>query len=165
VPFLCEWDGCPAELQNVDTLRRHILVVHGDIAVEEGCRWRKCKGLAKQRFRSDAEFEQHIEDRHLTPFVWHVGDGPRNTVIDYKVKAADEAADDLPGYLFDAEGNQVTPSVLQQEFENEEDRKERRRRLRRLISERDRHAPEEAGSEADGKGNILEPEVDHENTD
>lgn len=108
------------------------------------CRWGKCgrQGEGK-RFASAAELERHVEDRHLLPFVWHVGDGPKNTITEYKVRTPDEEADDLPGYLFDEEGNQVTPSVLHQEFENDEERKERRRRLHRLLLERDRNAPEE----------------------
>lgn len=92
------------------------------------------------------------------PFVWHVGDGPRNTVMDYKVKTPDEAPDDLPAYLFDEEGNQVTPSVLHQEYENDEERKERRRRLHRLLLERDRNAPREEPMEGDERGDVLEPQ-------
>lgn len=49
----------------------------------------------------------------------------------------------LPEYLFDEEGNQVTPSILHQELENEEERKIRRKRLHRLLLQRDRNAPEE----------------------
>ncbi|KAH8907044.1 hypothetical protein BR93DRAFT_663396 [Coniochaeta sp. PMI_546] len=142
VPFLCEWEGCPAELQNIDTLRRHVRVVHGRQGVRS-CRWGKCSLLPRESFASGAEFERHMEVRHLLPFVWHVGDGPRNTIMEYKVKTPDEAADDLLGYLFDEDGNQVTPSVLHQQFENDEERKERRRRLHRLLLERDRNAPEE----------------------
>jgi hypothetical protein len=107
------------------------------------CRWGKCDQAPGKRFESGKEFERHVEDRHLLPFMWHVGDGPRNTIMEYKIKTPDEEADDLPGYLFDEEGNQVTPSVLHQEFENDEERKERRRRLHRLLLERDRNAPEE----------------------
>jgi hypothetical protein len=101
-----------------------------------------------------------MEDAHLVPFVWHVGDGPRNAMVDYKAVAnrtPEEAADELPGYLFDAEGNQVTPSVLHQEFENEEERKERVRRLRRVLAERDRNAPEEEpmSDHGDGVGDVM----------
>lgn len=174
VPFLCEWEGCPAELQNVDTLRRHVLAVHGRDAVARGsCRWGKCAAAAaagraedqagggrrgrRTVFASADEFGSHVEDWHLVPFVWHVGDGPRNTVVEYKVKTPDEAAVDLPDYLFDEEGNQVTPSVLNQEFENDEERKERRRRLHRLLLERDRNAPEEVLMEEDEHEKVLGP--------
>lgn len=61
--------------------------------------------------------------------------------MEYRVPSVEEAEDGLPGYLFDGEGNQVTPSVLYQEFENEEEKRARRRRLHRLILERDRNAP------------------------
>ncbi|KAB5582464.1 hypothetical protein GE09DRAFT_268651 [Coniochaeta sp. 2T2.1] len=159
-PFICEWAGCPAELQNINTLRQHVRVIHGHEGEEVGCRWGKCNAQVKtlqlettngRMFDSEKEFLRHMEERHLVPLVWHVGDGPRNTVMEYKVKTEDEEADELPAYLFDEEGNQVTPSVLGQVLESEEERKARRTRLRRRLLQRERNAPVEAGSdEEDG---------------
>lgn len=80
------------------------------------------------------ELEQHVEREHLVPLVWWVGDGPKNTGML-------EKEDGLPGYLFDREGNQGTPSVRDQEVETEEERKARLRRLRKVLMERERNAP------------------------
>ena len=156
LPFICEWAGCPAELQNSDTLRQHVRVVHLHEGKEVGCRWGKCSSELKtlqletqngRMFDSERKFLRHMEERHLVPLVWHVGDGPRNTIMEYKVKTEDQEADELPGYLFDEEGNQVTPSVLGQVLESQEERKARRMRLKRLMLQRDENAPLVAESE------------------
>ncbi|KXX77591.1 Disease resistance protein RRS1 [Madurella mycetomatis] len=72
------------------------------------------------------------------PFLWHVGDGPRNTSPFSKLDSSP-----LPAYLFDARGAQVTPSIVGQRFENEDDRKKRQGRVNRIIQQRDSNAPEE----------------------
>lgn len=141
LPFLCEWEDCPAELQNLETLRKHVLVVHGR---SETCRWGKCARATRPRsLPSRDAFQRHAEDVHLVPFAWHVGDGPQNTSSEAEVARSKETSDRLPKYLFGEGGSQVTPSILHQELENEDERKVRRRRLHRLLLERDRNAPEE----------------------
>ncbi|KAL2019128.1 hypothetical protein VTK56DRAFT_10079 [Thermocarpiscus australiensis] len=178
VAFRCEWENCPAELQNLETLRKHLLVVHGrpsrasssssaesasasSSLPEQGltCKWANCADKQpNQRFSSQEAFAAHIETAHLAPFVWHVGDGPRNStpspLLTLSTKATTTTAsaggitaakdkDPLPSYLFDAHGNQVTPSVRDQQFENEDDRKKRQSRISRIIQQRDSNAPEE----------------------
>jgi hypothetical protein len=86
------------------------------------------------------DLESHVENEHLIPLTWHVGDGPRNNGI-VGVDGKGEREDRLPAYLFDKEGRQVTPSVRDQKVESEEERKERQKRLRRVLFERDRNAP------------------------
>jgi hypothetical protein len=86
------------------------------------------------------DLEWHVENEHLIPLTWHVGDGPRNSGI-VTVGGKGELEDGLPAYLFDKEGRQVTPSVRDQKLESEEERKERQKRLRRVLFERDRNAP------------------------
>lgn len=141
ISFLCEWEGCPAELQNLETLRKHVFVVHGR---SDTCRWGKCaRAVPPRSFPHREAFQRHMEDAHLVPFSWHVGDGPQNTSSVARVARDKGDPDHLPDYLFDEDGNQVTPSVVNQEFENEDDRKLRRRRLHRLILQRERNAPEE----------------------
>jgi hypothetical protein len=93
-PFLCEWKDCQAELQNLETLRLHIHVVHKKR--EDGkvpCLWAKCgakkiiegedgekKGLDDHpRFASRQEWKDHLEVKHLVPFSWYMGDGPKAT--------------------------------------------------------------------------------------
>lgn len=121
-------------------------LVHGR---ERACLWGKCAGR-EVRFEGREEMERHVEDVHLIPLVWWVGDGPRNTcptpgTVDGEGEG--KGVDGLPGYLFDKEGRQVTPSVLGQGIETDEERKERKRRLKRLIMERDRNAPFEEEEE------------------
>ncbi|GAB1313247.1 hypothetical protein MFIFM68171_03457 [Madurella fahalii] len=145
VSFRCEWENCPAELQNLETLRRHLLVVHGRPSSpprpsrlpppDLTCRWTSC---THPSLPSRESFAAHIEKAHLSPFLWHVGDGPRNTPPWAKPDTSP-----LPTYLFDAQGMQVTPSIRDQQFENDDDRKKRQVRIHRIIQQRDSNAPEE----------------------
>lgn len=138
VPFLCEWAGCKAELQNVETLRRHIRVVHGR-ADPLICRWTGC-AVKSPVFTQDYEFQHHVDEKHLVPFVWHVGDGQRNSKFMVK---QEKDADQVPAYLFGANGEQVTPSVRNQGTEDFLTWRENRRRLRRILMQRDANAPSE----------------------
>lgn len=106
LPFLCEWHGCKAELQNLETLRRHVYVVHGK-AVAPGefgakaCLWGKCGKEGKSRngdgegegdvemggvkqtemYGDEEAFKGHVEKAHIVPLSWHMGDGPRGSTI------------------------------------------------------------------------------------
>lgn len=96
IPFICEWQDCSAELQNLDTLRRHISVVHGK-AQDSGlysCLWGKCgKQLAQiqggsyealmkaNEFWTEQDWREHVNEAHLIPFAWHMGDGPKGTTF------------------------------------------------------------------------------------
>ncbi|KAI0131083.1 hypothetical protein F4814DRAFT_404767 [Daldinia grandis] len=141
VPFLCEWrrsleHPCPAELQNMKTLRRHVFLVHGD---EDPlvCQWGKCVARDTPiHFATQTEFEEHMEKVHFRSFVWHMGDGYQNEGIATLKRDADE----LPEYLFDADGNQVTPSITEQRLEDDQQYKERKRKLRRLLVQQDENA-------------------------
>ncbi|ROW17049.1 hypothetical protein VPNG_01019 [Cytospora leucostoma] len=144
VPFLCEWPGCKAELQNVGTLRRHIRIVHGR-ADPLVCRWAGCDGRSPE-FTQDYEFQDHVDEIHLVPFVWHVGDGPRNERCMVKQESD---PDYVPTYLLGADGEQVTPSVKNQTIEDFSTWRENRRRLRQIILQRDANAPLEEEDEDD----------------
>ncbi|KAI2471746.1 hypothetical protein F4781DRAFT_75954 [Annulohypoxylon bovei var. microspora] len=142
VSFSCEWRWspgrkCPAELQNMKTLRKHVHVVHGD---EEPlvCRWGRC-GVRKNpiQFSRQAKFKEHIEKVHLRSFVWHMGEGYQNDGI----STLKRDADGLPKYLFDKDGKQVTPSVTEQQFEDDQQYKERKRKLKQLLIQQDENAP------------------------
>jgi hypothetical protein len=101
LPFLCEWEGCPAELHNLNTLRLHLTIVHGirDKSTKDiPCRWAKCASSHKAErkaiinrksnddnsshatsgiaFKRRGQWKEHIEEAHLIPFSWHMGDGP-----------------------------------------------------------------------------------------
>ncbi|KAK0747542.1 hypothetical protein B0T21DRAFT_279030 [Apiosordaria backusii] len=160
--FLCEWEGCPAELHNLETLRKHVLIVHGrppisppsphssssssssstssDKHSDDGvivCKWSTCLSSPIPRFVD--EFRAHMEEAHLIPFAWHCGDGPKNTSANPQPQNPSQ----LPNYLFDAEGRQVTPSVKDQQIETEDDRKRRVARINALLEKRDENAPDE----------------------
>ncbi|KAI0900970.1 hypothetical protein F4806DRAFT_450568 [Annulohypoxylon nitens] len=142
LPFLCEWRwspgrSCPAELQNMKTLRKHVDIVHGD---EEPlvCRWGRC-GARKNpiRFEDQKKFDEHMEKTHFRSFVWHMGEGYQNEGI----STLKRNSDGLPKYLFDKDGKQVTPSVTEQQFEDDQQYKERKRKLKRLLLLQEENAP------------------------
>ncbi|PKS09739.1 hypothetical protein jhhlp_004360 [Lomentospora prolificans] len=130
VPFLCEWEGCKAELHNLETLRKHIRIVHCSGPVPAMCLWGGCMLKSPSvKFSERDGLLGHVEARHITPFAWHVGDGPRISMPD-KLLNRDDG--NLPDYLFDKNGIQVTPSVRDQQIEDFATWKERRRQLQQL---------------------------------
>ena len=150
--FRCEWANCPAELQNVDTLRKHLLIVHGRPSPPPStttttttqplfpCHWSAC---ASQPFTSLSHLTTHLETAHLLPQLWHLGDGPRNTTP-MQQQTPPPPPPAVPPYLLNPiSGQQITPSVADQQVENEDDRKRRLARVGRVMAQRDLHAPEE----------------------
>ncbi|KFY10020.1 hypothetical protein V492_05256 [Pseudogymnoascus sp. VKM F-4246] len=104
IPFLCEWRGCKAELMNLETLRKHVYVVHGKIISSKDfeakpCLFAKCGkkstsnagdgegdvemgGVQQEEIYGDEEgFRAHVEKAHIIPIAWHLGDGPRGTTL------------------------------------------------------------------------------------
>lgn len=77
-----------------------------------------------------------MEEAHLVPFAWHVGDGPQNSS-----EAGVQRKDDIPDYLLDDNGQQVTPSIKDQEIEDAVTYQINRRRLKELITRRDENLP------------------------
>ncbi|AEO61667.1 hypothetical protein MYCTH_2121442 [Thermothelomyces thermophilus ATCC 42464] len=149
ISFRCEWENCPAELQNLDTLLKHLLVVHGRpsssaSSSESGqplpCKWSNCTAMP---LPSRDSFAAHVETAHLIPYLWHAGDGPRNSTPTPPTTSTTTAAEPLPSYLFNERGEQVTPSIAGQQVENEEERKKRQARVNRVLLQRDQNAPEE----------------------
>jgi hypothetical protein len=120
VPFLCEWENCVAELHNLETLRTHILTVHKKQQPPGSwnCLWNKC---TESGFVTKTEWQLHINDTHLVPFSWHMGDGPKATSTGTPTKwkrlsltlltELDSSPAQESPWLFDASGKQVTPSV------------------------------------------------------
>ncbi len=118
----------------MDTLRRHVTAVHGRYAE---CGWGKCATQnSRPQLLTTAEFEEHMEDAHLTPYQWHMGDGCQNTFA-----APHDDSKNMPPYLLDKNGNQVTPSIRGQELEDLVTYRENRRRLRQMLAQRDANAP------------------------
>ncbi|KAK8087055.1 transcription factor Zn- C2H2 [Apiospora phragmitis] len=148
MPFGCEWHEenlkgqltqCPAELQNMDTLRKHVLFIHCNTGPLV-CRWGKCgHKLAEtvsgeevttdeaghhqpEEFVNEDALRAHVEKEHLEPY------DPNK----------------LPRYLFDQDGNQVTPSIKDQQFEDAQGTLERKRRLRAIQRQAIENAPDES---------------------
>lgn len=155
--FLCEWKDCQADLQNLATLRRHVNAVHleeQDYEDEEGkrepwkCLWAKC-GMAATAptFETYEEMEEHVEQRHMVPFGWHIGDGPNNDTPKFKPTKAEgegeKEEDEVPSYLKDKDGNQVTPSIKEQKLEDAAQYKDRRKRLWHMLKALDDNLPSE----------------------
>ncbi|GAO18453.1 uncharacterized protein UV8b_07230 [Ustilaginoidea virens] len=134
VNFLCEWSGCKAELHNLDTLQRHVHVVHQVASEKQGCLWGDCRAHG---FQSTQDWKLHLDEAHFVPFSWHVGDGPRNTALTDDGTKHELAEEEVPDYLRGPDGEQVTPSIKDQALEDSATWKANRRRLKELLIMRD----------------------------
>ena len=93
--YKCQWQSCPAELHNLETLQKHVSK-HGDKFGEKGgpllCLWKGC-GKFPENHEPGADIEEeseqqplqfsaqelwtkHMEERHLAKFALKLGDGP-----------------------------------------------------------------------------------------
>jgi len=75
--YRCEWQGCKSELHNLDTLKKHLVKVHGKRNEEGGweCRWKGCE-LAEGELGGIEGWLGHVDEVHLGPVRWRLGDGP-----------------------------------------------------------------------------------------
>ncbi|KAK7977500.1 C2H2 finger domain-containing protein [Apiospora saccharicola] len=166
--FDCEWHEenlkgkltqCPAELHNMDTLRKHVFYIHSNTEPLV-CRWGPCGNKlaemtgsqeddtneAEHRQQHPVEFEDeeafraHVEKEHLDRYVWQMGDGPQNKGI-WTIK---RDPNKLPRYLFGQDGDQITPSIKDQQFEDTQGMLIRKRRLREIQRQALENAPDES---------------------
>ncbi|OQO09364.1 hypothetical protein B0A48_04762 [Cryoendolithus antarcticus] len=106
--YKCEWQECKAELHSLDTLRKHIVKLHGRPGEDDeyACLWTKCKvGKGFDRpamFPDIAPWVKHVEKEHLEPIAWRLGDGPRSGL---------PATHDSDAYLSDSHGRSITPII------------------------------------------------------
>ncbi|TGO37193.1 hypothetical protein BHYA_0103g00140 [Botrytis hyacinthi] len=144
----CEWDKCPAELHNLATLKMHLFKVHGKRENDKfRCLWKGCAAAAQhtesghplaseQAIRKPREFEdgnkwkRHVEKKHIIRYAWHMGDGPTNSLDGLQGSESPT----VPSYLFDKNGNQVTPSVDDQQIEDGDPKQNSKKRFKRVIS-------------------------------
>ncbi|KAL2890242.1 hypothetical protein HOO65_020784 [Ceratocystis lukuohia] len=163
--FVCEWKGCPAKLFNMDTMRRHVEIVHmrpveiADRFTPLGCFWGDCvlprpcvegEQLSGKKFNSMEELREHMEEAHMVPMSWHMGDGPMHDPDRSGLQAL-RIGEPLPGYLFDAQGNQVTPDIRGQPVEDKASRKKRSKRLRQFFAQVNANLPSEDEDEDENK--------------
>ncbi|WYZ36583.1 hypothetical protein EsH8_II_000089 [Colletotrichum jinshuiense] len=147
--FICEWNGCKAELHNLSTLQKHVFVVHAR-NLPYGCRWASCaEQLPPCDFPTSADLKFHLEDLHMLPIAWQVGDGPQ---VSLKRYAPDDEAE-LPDYLFDKEGNHTTPSIRDQKEEDFLTWRNNRRKLKDLLLLKEQNMLSE---EDTGMGGVAE---------
>lgn len=166
--FDCEWQEdnlqgkltqCPAELQNMDTLRKHVFLIHSNTEPLV-CRWGPCGNKLAQtmeseenaasgvkyqqqqpeQFEDEEAFRAHVEKEHLERYVWQMGDGPQNKGI----WTIQRDPNKLPQYLFGQGGDQVTPSIKDQQFEDTQGMLIRKRRLREIQRQALENAPDES---------------------
>lgn len=146
-PFLCEWEDCPAELHNLETLQNHIIKVHTKKleANKVLCLWAKCRKLleddaqksnevntSRLRFETKQELRDHLIKAHLIPFSWHMGEGPKATSLGMFSRSrnrkhlSNSISTDVTKrtdpsvsspWLYDSAGNMVTPSLEGQHIE------------------------------------------------
>ena len=103
--FRCKFAGCPAQLSNTETLKKHVYIVHGkrgrrknEGPKEYVCTWEGCCELAGGRsdddlamervstsdlkFKWKTEFDrldqwkEHVDNEHIDYVRWTQGDGP-----------------------------------------------------------------------------------------
>lgn len=78
--FKCEWEDCGAELHNIDTLRKHIVKIHGKPTSENDyeCAWLGCfQEDEVTAFDDMTSWMEHMEKTHVKPMSHKLGDGPR----------------------------------------------------------------------------------------
>ncbi|ETS79575.1 hypothetical protein PFICI_09428 [Pestalotiopsis fici W106-1] len=151
ISFGCEWHDpqlypttasgrCPAELQNLDTLRRHVFIVHSYESGSCICRWGKCSAQSEPvTFQDEEAWTSHMEQKHLIPYSWHMGDGIQNRGIEELKKDID--SEELPRYLFFEDGQQVTPSIRDQQFDDQQATLDRKRMLSDIRRQAEENAP------------------------
>lgn len=69
--YACEWANCPAELHNVELLKKHVLKCHVPYSLT--CGWRGC---TCSDMMTAAQLLEHVKTNHIGPLAWKLGDGP-----------------------------------------------------------------------------------------
>ncbi|KAL1977047.1 hypothetical protein VTN31DRAFT_3329 [Thermomyces dupontii] len=95
--YVCEWEGCQAELHDAHTLRRHVRKCH--LKNQTSCLWADCPRSMK-RFQPD-ELREHVQAAHIQPQVSKYGNGP----------TFPGNGDGMAPYLRDEDGAIITPDV------------------------------------------------------
>ena len=77
----CHWENCPAELHNLETLRKHVRKHRQAVDGVFPCLWADCSDSSnpisnnmqnedaqhrRLKFKTDAEWVQHVESNHIT---------------------------------------------------------------------------------------------------
>ncbi|KAJ4418096.1 hypothetical protein N0V82_005759 [Gnomoniopsis sp. IMI 355080] len=75
--FPCRWKDCKAVLLNLETLKKHLSIVHSGEAREHlRCFWDKCGRLRTPvLFSKLSDVDSHVLERHVDEIAWRLGDG------------------------------------------------------------------------------------------
>jgi hypothetical protein len=91
--YRCKWQNCSAELHNLDTLKKHVFKVHRKETLHNAleCLWDDCgkevtnfdpitnlriEKHTPHSFDLESNWRGHIQQHHLDPLSWELGDGP-----------------------------------------------------------------------------------------
>lgn len=78
IQYPCEWNGCQASLNNLETLQKHFRIVHAAEARDTlCCRWGVCGTGTPRAYESAQDLGYHFDASHLTPLKWRLGDGQK----------------------------------------------------------------------------------------
>ncbi|KAL8716838.1 MAG: hypothetical protein Q9225_005864 [Loekoesia sp. 1 TL-2023] len=116
--YKCHWENCPAELHNLETLKKHVNK-HGEKFKDEGgpfpCLWKGCGKAARSqegydddeeperqplRYGTQDMWAKHMDRRHVAEYAWKLGDGP-----------SIRSDSDMSDYISDSARRQVTPII------------------------------------------------------
>ncbi|KAI5195813.1 hypothetical protein AUEXF2481DRAFT_4918 [Aureobasidium subglaciale EXF-2481] len=137
--YKCDWEDCGSELHNIDTLRKHVLKLHGKKTSEGDyeCAWFGCfQEEEVTAFDDLGSWMEHMENVHVKPLSKTLGDGPRSGLSDHHSEKSG-------AYLSDSFGRQVTPIISMarvqkgtREWEVQQAREADARRLSTLTGSR-----------------------------
>lgn len=89
IQYPCDWNGCKANLKNVETLQKHIRIVHAEEARDTlCCRWGNCGTATPTTYESPEALDEHFETSHLEPLRWRLGDGQKSHEVVAKASGA-----------------------------------------------------------------------------
>ncbi|KAK7606764.1 hypothetical protein JOL62DRAFT_510116 [Phyllosticta paracitricarpa] len=115
--FKCQWEGCVAELHNMETLRKHVFKFHQAVNQHKKfpCFWEGCsenhlsvnpRTGKPNGFSVPEDFVDHVEFAHLGPTSWELGDGQAGGLSESQDSNSE-------AYLYDPKtGRQVTPKIV-----------------------------------------------------
>ena len=64
--YPCRWENCPAQLHNLETLKKHVKKHRRPVDGVYQCLWLDCSDSSKPlKFKTDVEWLEHIESSHL----------------------------------------------------------------------------------------------------
>lgn len=76
IQYPCEWKGCKSSLKDLETLRKHVRIVHAEAG--QGilcCQWYNCGASIPRLYESPKDLNDHVTTTHLASLEWRLGDG------------------------------------------------------------------------------------------